>query len=70
MALSFSPYGHLLHAVRKDHVEINNKLSTVEENSKVSYPISKLVFFISIHEIYVYLSSYAVLLPKECWFIH
>ncbi|VDO65177.1 unnamed protein product [Schistosoma curassoni] len=39
VALSFSPYGHLLHAVRKDHVEINNKLSTVEENSKVSYPI-------------------------------
>ncbi|RTG84747.1 WD repeat-containing protein 24 [Schistosoma bovis] len=40
VALSFSPYGHLLHAVRKDHVEINNKLSTVEENSKVSYPIT------------------------------
>ncbi|CAH8496141.1 unnamed protein product [Schistosoma rodhaini] len=38
VALSFSPYGHLLHAVRKDRVQINNKLSTVEENSKVSYP--------------------------------
>ncbi|KAK4473063.1 hypothetical protein MN116_004255 [Schistosoma mekongi] len=44
VALAFSPYGHLLHAVRKDRVEINKKSSTVvEESGKVSYPITTCI---------------------------
>ncbi|KAH8855075.1 GATOR complex protein WDR24 [Schistosoma japonicum] len=44
VALAFSPYGHLLHAVRKDRVEINKKSSTVmEESGKISYPIQTCI---------------------------
>ncbi|VDQ04433.1 unnamed protein product, partial [Trichobilharzia regenti] len=38
VALSISPYGHILHAVSKDRVEISKKLSIVEEKSSVTYP--------------------------------
>ncbi|CAH8296961.1 unnamed protein product, partial [Schistosoma turkestanicum] len=38
VALSFSPYGHLLHAVRKDRIESGNNLLTMDENNKLSYP--------------------------------
>ncbi|CAH8478583.1 unnamed protein product [Heterobilharzia americana] len=37
VALSLSPYGHLLHAVSKDRVEISKKLS-ITEKSSVTYP--------------------------------